>query len=116
MLHVPCLTASSVLCAALQAGTILIIALGSRLPQIMLNVKRGNSGELSTTTSALNLAGNLARVMTTIVLTQARWPLASVLSLSDVPVKRSQPLSIWCCLFCNACSGLRGAVLCMRRT
>ena len=58
------------LLAALQAATILIIALGSRVPQILLNVQRGNSGELSTTTSALNLAGNLARVMTTLVLTQ----------------------------------------------
>ena len=35
-------------------------------------MRRGNSGELSTTTVALNLAGNLARVMTTLVLTQVR--------------------------------------------
>lgn len=60
----------SVCSTALQAGTILIIALGGRLPQILLNARRGNSGELSTSTCALNLAGNLARVMTTLVLTQ----------------------------------------------
>lgn len=58
--------------AALQAATILIIALGGRLPQILMNMRRGNSGELSTSTCALNLAGNLARVMTTMVLTQVR--------------------------------------------
>ncbi len=34
-----------------------MIALGGRLPQIVLNVRRGDSGELSITTSALNLAG-----------------------------------------------------------
>jgi hypothetical protein len=74
VLQVTSLKSCPVLCAALQAATILIIALGSRLPQIVLNVRRGNSGELSTTTSALNLAGNLARIMTTLVLTQVCWP------------------------------------------
>ena len=37
-------------------------------PQILLNVKRGNSGELSLLTCALSLAGNLARVFTTMAL------------------------------------------------
>ena len=36
-----------------------MIALGGRLPQIVLNIRRGDSGELSITTSALNLAGGL---------------------------------------------------------
>jgi mannose-P-dolichol utilization defect 1 len=54
---------------ALQASTIFIVALGGRLPQILLNAKRGNSGQLSILTSGLNLAGNVARVFTTLVLT-----------------------------------------------
>lgn len=56
--------------AALQASTIAIIALGGRIPQIMLNAKRGKTGELSPLTSILNLAGNLARCFTTAVLTK----------------------------------------------
>ena len=96
MLHITNLESSLVLCAALQAGTILIIALGSRLPQIMLNMKRGNSGELSTTTSALNLAGNLARVMTTIVLTQARWPVLAGLSFFPDPLVCHCQAILWC--------------------
>ncbi|CAL5223684.1 g6235 [Coccomyxa viridis] len=56
--------------AALQASTIAIIALGGRLPQIMLNARRGNSGELSPLTSILNLAGNVVRLFTTAVLTK----------------------------------------------
>ena len=54
---------------ALQASTIFIVALGGRLPQIVLNARRGDSGQLSGATSALNLAGNFARVFTTVVLT-----------------------------------------------
>lgn len=57
------------LLTALQASTIFIVALGGRLPQILLNWKRGGSGQLSGATSALNLAGNFARVFTTVVLT-----------------------------------------------
>ena len=57
-------------CAALQASTIAIIALGGRMPQILLNARRGNSGELSPLTSILNLAGNVARLFTTAVLTK----------------------------------------------
>ena len=58
--------------AALQASTIAIIALGGRLPQIMLNARRGNSGELSPLTSILNLAGDAARLFNTAVLTKVR--------------------------------------------
>ena len=53
----------------LQASTIAIVALGGRLPQILMNHKRGDSGQLSAATSALNLAGNAARVFTTLTLT-----------------------------------------------
>ena len=49
-------------CADLQASTICIIALGGRLPQILLNVRRGGTGELSLTTCLLNLMGNITRV------------------------------------------------------
>lgn len=57
------------LLAAMQASNIAIMALGSRLPQIVLNMKRGNAGMLSVTTCLLNVAGNAARIFTTIVLT-----------------------------------------------
>jgi hypothetical protein len=46
-----------------------VMALGSRLPQIVLNMRRGNAGMLSVTTCLLNVAGNAARIFTTIVLT-----------------------------------------------
>lgn len=55
--------------AALQAGTILL-KIGGRLPQIMMNWKRGDSGQLSGLMCGFNLAGNLARIVTTAVLTQ----------------------------------------------
>ena len=55
--------------ASLQAGTILTMALGSRLPQILLNIRRGNAGVLSVTTCLLNVMGNAARTFTTLVLT-----------------------------------------------
>lgn len=54
---------------ALQASTIAIVALGGRVPQIVLNWKRGGSGQLSVLTCGLNLAGNAARIFTTLVLT-----------------------------------------------
>jgi mannose-P-dolichol utilization defect 1 len=64
---------------ALQASTIFIVALGGRVPQILLNAKRGDSGQLSILTSALNLAGNVARVFTTVVLTGDGLNLAGAL-------------------------------------
>ncbi|BDA48719.1 probable mannose-P-dolichol utilization defect 1 protein homolog [Coccomyxa sp. Obi] len=65
--------------AVLQASTILIISLGGRIPQILLNIRRGNTGELSPLTSGLNLAGNVARIFTTLVLTQDMINLAGAL-------------------------------------
>jgi len=44
------------------------MALGGRLPQIILNFQRGNSGELSGVSTGLSVAGNLARVFTTLTL------------------------------------------------
>ena len=58
--------------AGLQASTIAIISLGGRVPQIWMNIQRGDTGELSILTCMLNLAGNVARVFTTLVLTQVR--------------------------------------------
>ena len=52
----------------LQSFVILILGFGGRLPQIILNWRRGNSGELSLISTALSVAGNAARVFTTIVL------------------------------------------------
>lgn len=57
------------LLATMQASNIAVMALGSRLPQIILNMRRGNAGMLSVTTCLLNVAGNAARIFTTIVLT-----------------------------------------------
>ncbi|MEW5319472.1 MAG: hypothetical protein WDW38_010621 [Sanguina aurantia] len=49
-------------------ATIGVMAFGARLPQIVLNVRRGNAGMMSLTTCCLNVAGNSARVFTTLVL------------------------------------------------
>ncbi len=51
-----------------QASTIAVGILG-RVPQVILNIRRGNAGVLSASSCAMNLAGNLARVYTTVVLT-----------------------------------------------
>ena len=56
--------------AALQASTIAMIALGARMPQIWMNYKRGNSGELSLLTCLLNVMGCFARIFKTLVLTK----------------------------------------------
>ena len=56
--------------AGLQAATIPLIALGGRVPQIVMNWKRGNAGNLSLLTALMNVAGCLARAFTSVVLTQ----------------------------------------------
>ncbi len=56
--------------AALQASTIAMIALGARVPQIWMNYKRGDSGELSLLTCSMNVSGCFARIFTTLVLTK----------------------------------------------
>lgn len=45
----------------LQASTVFISAVGSRVPQIVLNIKRGGSGELSIITYLLNVLGCAVR-------------------------------------------------------
>jgi len=66
--------------ALLQAFSVLLLALGGRIPQIVLNIRRGNSGELSIISTGLSLAGNLARVFTTLVLVGDPIILASAAS------------------------------------
>jgi mannose-P-dolichol utilization defect protein 1 len=68
------------LLAALQAANVAVLALGSRVPQIVLNVRRGDAGLLSATSCALNVAGNAARAFTTLVLTRDALLLAGALT------------------------------------
>ena len=49
----------------LQSLVIVILAVFGRLPQVFLNFKRGNSGELSFGSTLLSVLGNIARVFTT---------------------------------------------------
>ena len=51
-----------------------MISLGGRIPQIVLNHQRGNSGELSLISCGLNVLGCIARAFTTIVLTKVSGP------------------------------------------
>lgn len=53
----------------LQVCVSIVMSLGARMPQIWLNFRRGNTGELSILTFALSSVGNLIRVYTTAVLT-----------------------------------------------
>jgi len=52
----------------LQGASVVLLALGGRLPQILLNMRRGNSGELSMISTALSVSGNAARVFTSMTL------------------------------------------------
>ncbi|KAK9866383.1 hypothetical protein WJX84_006613 [Apatococcus fuscideae] len=61
----------------LQAATIPLIALGGRVPQIVMNWKQGNAGQLSLLTTLMNVAGCIARTFTSIVLTQDMLNLTS---------------------------------------
>lgn len=54
---------------ALQVCVSVVMSVGARMPQIWLNFRRGNTGELSILTFALSSVGNLIRVYTTAVLT-----------------------------------------------
>ncbi|WPT15237.1 Mannose-P-dolichol utilization defect 1 protein-like protein [Picochlorum sp. SENEW3] len=49
----------------LQSLVIVILAVFGRIPQIVLNLRRGNSGELSFMSTFLSVLGNVARVFTT---------------------------------------------------
>ncbi|GFR42197.1 hypothetical protein Agub_g3087 [Astrephomene gubernaculifera] len=58
------------LLSALQLSTVGVMVVGARLPQIVLNFRRGDAGVLAPATCALNVAGCLVRVFTTLVLTR----------------------------------------------
>jgi mannose-P-dolichol utilization defect protein 1 len=50
----------------------------SKIPQILSNERNQSTGELSPITLSFQLAGNIARVFTTVVQLQSRWFLASI--------------------------------------
>lgn len=56
-------------CAGVQVFVGVAMSLGARVPQIVLNVQRGNTGELAMISFALSTAGNLIRCYTTVILT-----------------------------------------------
>ena len=56
--------------ASLQAVSSFALAFGSRIPQIAMNVRRGDTGELSVIQFVANVLGCVARIFTTLVLTQ----------------------------------------------
>lgn len=64
----------------LQSLVIVILAVFGRLPQVFLNFKRGNSGELSFGSTLLSVLGNIARVFTTWALVHDIIIMATALS------------------------------------
>jgi mannose-P-dolichol utilization defect protein 1 len=64
----------------LQSMVIVILTVFGRLPQVVLNFRRGNSGELSFGSTALSVAGNLARVFTTWALVKDPIIMATAMS------------------------------------
>ena len=90
--------------AVLQASTIAMISLGARIPQIWMNYKRGNSGELSLLTCLMNVCGCFARMFTTIVLTKV-FPLwACMEALLGEPNRNSKAFSLPSCWPCGWCT------------
>lgn len=81
--------------AALQASTILTMALGSRLPQIVLNWRRGNAGMLSVISCGLNVAGNAARIFTTLVLTRDPLLLGGILTQGESATQQGGNTAVW---------------------
>lgn len=53
---------------------------GARIPQILLNLRRGNSGELSVMSTGLSVCGNAMRVFTTLALVRDPLILAGAAS------------------------------------
>jgi PQ loop repeat len=64
----------------MQVSVGFAMSLGARVPQIWLNHKNGDSGELSLVTCALSFAGNFARLFTTLILTSDLLLFASTLA------------------------------------
>lgn len=78
---------------ALQASSVVVLALGGRVPQIVMNIQRGNSGELSILSTGLSLLGNFARVITTMVLVKDVLILSSSISQAVL-----NAILLWQCL------------------
>jgi mannose-P-dolichol utilization defect protein 1 len=64
----------------LQSLVIIILAVLGRLPQVVLNMRRGNSGELSFGSTLLSVIGNACRVYTTLALVRDPIIMATALS------------------------------------
>jgi PQ loop repeat len=56
-------------CVCVQVFVGVAMSVGARIPQIVLNMQRGNTGELAMLSFALSTAGNLIRCYTTVILT-----------------------------------------------
>lgn len=96
---------------ALQAATIAVMVLGARIPQIWMNFRRGNSGELSMLTYALQWSGNLVGYLKLFPSFEKRWGVGRGDFLYPF-------LSIALPILCNAneCMGNIGnASLCINR-
>jgi hypothetical protein len=61
----------------MQVAVGFAMSVGARIPQIVLNMRRGNTGELAVISFALSTIGNIIRVFTTMVLTSDIILLAS---------------------------------------
>lgn len=64
----------------LQSLVIVILAVFGRIPQVVLNWRRGNSGELSFGSTLLSVIGNVCRVYTTMALVKDPIIMATALS------------------------------------
>lgn len=64
----------------LQSLVIVILAVFGRIPQVILNFRRGNSGELSFGSTLLSVLGNVARVFTTWAIVNDTIIMATALS------------------------------------
>ncbi len=64
----------------LQSLVIIILAVLGRLPQVVLNYRRGNSGELSFGSTLLSVIGNACRVYTTMAIVKDPIIMATAVS------------------------------------
>jgi PQ loop repeat len=58
-----------------QIATALLLGLGARVPQILLNFRRGHTGTLTAATSIFNATANVVTFMVVSILTQDRYVL-----------------------------------------
>jgi len=60
------LTHCRITCADIAGSLPIVLSLGSRLPQIMQNMRQGHTGQLALATYLLNTLGGCARIFTTL--------------------------------------------------